>query len=99
MYNRDEQYTPSGFTRKDFKKLGRLCKAACRNTANHNDLVAYAFSSTLYAAGYRDKRIQRTIAMDMRDVLLAPFEDMPIHVAAEDPGVRLIVQWRLDLGR
>jgi hypothetical protein len=40
-----------------------------------------------------------SIGEDIVEILLAPFEDMPIYINTPEPRLKLFVKWRLSIGR
>jgi hypothetical protein len=95
----DEEYTPSGFTRKDYQRLAKMNRAI---QLRDPEAAIFGLTSYLRIAQYRDKRIQRQMRYGMPmafTVLTCPFEDVPLHIGSEFPPKNVLAQWRLELGR
>lgn len=98
--NQYEDYTPSGFTKKDYQRLAEMN----RPTATQNSI--FGLNSMLRIAQWRDKRIQRRLKESWDRVSLkaftCPLEDVPLYlgrggIAHQLPS--LIAAWRLELGK
>ena len=91
--NREEEYTPSGFTTRDFMRLYDM------NVANQ-DTKDYVWYLNGVLASRRDKRVQRELRYRFPGgytVLMCPFEEVPLHIGSNLPEKRLIAKWRLEL--
>jgi len=78
-------YKPSGFTKKDYRKLYHRASSS-------------ALKNAIIRAKYRDKRIQREDSQ-IRKVLLCPLEDLPLHLNHNSSAVHDIARWRLEIRR
>ncbi|MBD3260927.1 MAG: hypothetical protein GF334_04495 [Candidatus Altiarchaeales archaeon] len=98
--NREEDYTPSGFTRKDYQRLAEI------NNKRPPEEYVWGLHNMLIAASWRDKRIQRILREGQDrvswEVLMCPLEDVPMYLGSKGIARQLpslIAAWRLELGK